>query len=299
MVKTVLKLSVLLMFAFCSTSGFGQYKPQAATYSNFDQNLKKSQSRITVKLTKAASGNYSVAGVIITRDTQGAQRDRIAFTGTLYLAGHLRARVVSPAKFNTWTIDGNFQASTGKLLLNLKYPQKYEGQNRPGYYIKNYQLTSSASEKDVDVFWVLKDGFPDYDATYSQTARPFSVYGAGTMVWPATSMKDGKPISQTFTFTVPKKEYKHGEKFMVTVDGSGTEKGAYPYVMCVMYYGWRSGGWTGMGNDNSQYNIQVGFKQSGEVVFDPSSESQAFILVGAPGMGGMRWEYKRVERPRK
>lgn len=98
---------------------------------------------------------------------------------------------------------------------------------------------------------------------------------------------------------MPKNEYKHGEKYTVTIDGSGTEKGAYPYVVCMMYYGWRPGGWTGMGNDNSQYNISVGFKASGEVTFDPRSEAEAAILVGASGMGGMRWEYKRVERVRK
>lgn len=279
---------------------YGQYQVGAGTFSNLDQQLAKTESRVVVTLAKVASGNFTVRGVILTRDSAGSQRDRIEFTGTLYAAGHLRAKVVSPAKFaSSWTVDGSFEKTSGKLILAIKYPQRYENQRRPGFYIKNYRLTNEKIAKEVDVFWVLKEGSPDYDTVYAQAARPFTVFATGTMVWPSTSLKDGKPISQTFAFTVPKKEYKHGEKFTVTIDGSGTEKGAYPYVTCIMYFGWRSGGWAGMGNDNSQYNIQVGFKQTGEITFDPSSESQAVILVGAPGMGGMRWEYRRVERPRK
>lgn len=259
-----------------------------------------SKTRIVVLVKPGSSNNFAVEGTIRTVDGGGKFREEIKFSGTLYKSGSLKARVTSPAKYaSTWTLNGTYDTKTGKLHLAVKYPQKYDNQNRSGYYINNYILADPERKGEVETVWVLKPGFPKYDEAYERSSKPFTVDASGTMVWPSTSLKDGKPISQTLKFTPPKNEYKVGEKFTFNIDASGTEKGAYPYVMIAVYFGWLPGGQMLMGNDNSQFSIDVGFKLSKEVFFDPNVEANATILIGAPGLGGLRWEYHKVIRYKK
>jgi len=275
-----------------------QVAPQEGDYAS--KQMRPKDPRVVLTLKRSANGAFTCEGFIRTHDSGGNRKDGIAFSGTLYKTGVLKAKVTHPPKFkDSWTLTGSFDTKTGAIKVAVRYPARYDDENRSGYYLKNFTLTNPNVKPEAAIYWVLKDGFPKYDATYVAGPKPFTVYDNGTMVWPATSLKDGKPIAQALRFTPPKKEYKHGEKYMVTVDASGTEKGAYPFVLCIMYYGWRPGGWTGIGNDNSQFSISVGFKVTGEVTFNPSNEAEAVILVGAPGMGGMKWEYRREERQRK
>lgn len=169
------------------TACWAQYKPAAGTFSNGIPT--RGQPRFQLKVKAGASGNFEVSGFLVTYYSDGRRRDSMEIKGTLYKTGTLKARIVSPAKFaSTWTLDGTFDTKTGLLKLALKHPQKYESGTRSGYYIKNFSLRDANSKPDIEVVWVLKNGFPTYDAIYLQAARPFSVYGNGTMTWPATSL---------------------------------------------------------------------------------------------------------------
>lgn len=255
-----------------------QYSIIAGEYSGISNHI--GYGRLSLLVAKGKTKNWTVKGTL----EKSQKRGTILFSGTLYDSGKLALTQNKPDKIPL-SINGSFDASQGILLADLAYG-KVE--------IALFHCKNTRTQLDAKFKWVLKDGFPKLDEAYTKSPKPFTVDAGGKVIWPATSLQDGKPISQTLSFTPPKREYMHGEKWLVSVDASSTVKGAYPFVLAIMYFGWRSGGWIGTGNDKSAHNELTKYKAEGEVIFNPSSEEQAAILVGSPGMGGLRWEYRRA-----
>lgn len=291
--KNWLTRNLLLLGAtFVAATAFGQYSIIPGTYTDNTFDMFK----FTLVVTKSSGKNWTVKGIFNRSGTN------YRLSGTLYASGKLalQPNLVNPKdkrKVYYRYEDGAFDPQTGTIDFRL-YMGGAARENK-GLLILTAVCKNPKNKPKMETVWVLKEGFPKYDVVYEKGSKPFTVDAGGTMVWPATSLKDGKPISQTLKFSPPKKEYKPGEEFEVFVDASGTEKGAYPYVLIQMYFGWAPGGWIGIGNDKSQYNESVKFRPTGKTKFEPSSESEAAILVGAAGYGGLRWEYRKIERPAK
>lgn len=296
MVGTLVRLLVLGIATLTSAVAGAQFKIVEGVYEHHPVLWH----RFSLTVAKPTGKNWTVKG------THHYGETRYPLSGTLYASGKL---ALKPNKRNPKDKkslyyhyeDGRFDPATGKLIFSLYLgPENLElgaeNRERKAVFLCTALCTNS---KYTETVWVLKKGFPKYDDAYEKGSKPFTVDASGTMTWPATSLKDGKPISQTLKFSPPKKEYRPGEEFEVFVDASGTELGAYPYVMVFIYFGWAPGGHIQIGNDKSQYGESVKWRPTGKVKFEPFDETKAAVLVGAPGLGGLRWEYEKVVRQRK
>ncbi|NUL82543.1 MAG: hypothetical protein HUU60_07440 [Armatimonadetes bacterium] len=294
-----LVIGLMATWSLCSGFAWGQLKLVDGTWAN--AKTKPSQPEIKVELKAGSSDNFTVRGAIRTFNSQGAFKELIMFSGTLYKTGILRARVDSPAKHaSTWTVNGTFDKATGQIKLAIRYPQRYDGGTRSGYYISNYTLTNASMKPEKEVYWVLKAGSPRMSDDYTKNPTPLFTISGTSMIYPSYSYKDGKPVRQVLTFSDCKTAYKEGEMAIFWVDASGTDKDAMPPVPIAMYFGFTPGiHRIFSGSDKSEYNLKVNFRSETTIPFKPSSEKDAWILVGAPGQGGLIYEYEREERIKK
>jgi hypothetical protein len=286
--KVVFKLSAILAILCCYGISWGQYSIISGEY----RGEPRIGASLSLLVAKPSGKNWTIKGTL---KWNGKAH---AVSGTLYEATN---KVALRAQGFEWknmdaVMDGMFNPETGRI--NVTFKAKIENRE---YIQQTFACKNKNQKAEMETVWLLEEGYPKRCATFTEEmAKGVTVDPkGGTVTWHNIPKHDGSKVEQVIKFTVPKNEYRLGEKLLWSLDASGCARDVTVFEGLHMALGWDGQGWAfAIDWGDSAYGKAVGWNPKWEPIFGPSPKSRVRFVVRKPE-DLYEWWYSPVTRPKK
>ncbi|MBI5708616.1 MAG: FecR domain-containing protein [Armatimonadetes bacterium] len=246
---------------------------------------------LSLLVARPSGKNWTVKGTLKTyKKSKG-----LPVSGTLYSATNKLSLRVTGIPQNA-VLDGHFDPETGTIEADFKAKSATSE-----LHIQSFSCKNKNQKAEMETVWVLEAGYPKRCESFTEEmAKGITVDPeGGTVTWKNIPKHDGSKVDQVIKFTVPKNEYRQGEKLLWTLDASGCAHDTPVVEGLHMALGWDGQGWAfAIDWGDSSYGKAVGWRPKWEPVFSPPARSRVRFVVRQP-YDLYEWWYAPVSRPKK